>query len=207
MMRQTEFYKKCSFLILVWSFVLVLGYYNLGEMVHARTLVQEAFVTKDAVTSRSVLGNIANTSSKQRVVNVSVMERDYVMDITEEDYENMLRIVEAEAGCEDRTGKLLVANVILNRVRDEAFPDTITEVVFQKEKGICQFSPISDGRFYTVQVSQETVEAVNAALYGEDCSEGALYFMAREYANEDKAAWFDRNLTKLFTYGGHEFFV
>ena len=205
-MRQTEFYKKCSFIVLLWSFVLVLGYYNVGGIVHARSLAQEAFVTKEAVTSRSVFGILSNSSSKQRVVNVSVMERDYVIDITEEDYENMLRIVEAEAGCEDRTGKLLVANVILNRVNDEAFPDTITDVVFQKEKGLCQFSPITDGRFYTVKVSEETIEAVNAALYGEDCSEGALYFMAREYADRDKAAWFDKNLTKLFTYGGHEFF-
>lgn len=205
-MRQTEFYKKCSFIVLLWSFVLVLGYYNVGGIVHAHSLAQEAFITKEAVTSRSVFGILSNSSSRQRVVNVSVMERDYVVDITQEDYENMLRIVEAEAGCEDRTGKLLVANVILNRVKDDAFPDTITEVVFQKEKGRCQFSPISDGRFYTVQVSEETIEAVNAALYGEDCSEGALYFMAREYADRDKAAWFDKNLTKLFTYGGHEFF-
>lgn len=205
-MRQTEFYKKCSLMVLLWSFVFALGYYDVGGIVHARSLAQEAFVTKEAVTSRSVFGSISNSSSKQRVVNVSVMERDYVIDISEEDYENMLRIVEAEAGCEDRTGKLLVANVILNRVKNDAFPDTITEVVFQKEKGLCQFSPITDGRFYTVKVSEETIEAVNAALYGEDCSEGALYFMAREYADRDKAAWFDKNLTKLFTYGGHEFF-
>ena len=205
-MKQTDFYKKCSLMILLWSFVLVLGYYNIGGVVQAHALAQEAFVAKETVSGKSVFGIISNSASKQRVVNVSVMEREYVIDITKEDYENMLRIVEAEAGCEDRTGKILVANVILNRVNDEAFPDTVTEVIFQKEKGRCQFSPVSDGRFYTVQVSEETIEAVNAALYGEDCSEGALYFMARKYADKDRAAWFDRNLTKLFTYGGHEFF-
>ncbi len=53
------------------------------------------------------------------------------------------RIVEAEAGGEDEDGKLLVANVVLNRVRDEAFPDTISEVVFQRTGGVTQFSPVA----------------------------------------------------------------
>lgn len=205
-MRQQEFYKKGSLILLLWSFVLVLGYYNVEGIAYAHSMSQEAFVTGETVTSRSVFGILSNSTSRQRVVNVSVMERDYIIDITEQDYENMLRMVEAEAGGEDRTGKLLVANVIINRVKDECFPDTVTDVIFQKEKGVSQFSPISDGRFYSVSVSEETIEAVNAALYGEDCSEGALYFMAREYADKDKAAWFDKHLTKLFTYGGHEFF-
>lgn len=205
-MKQQEFYKSSSLLLLLWSFVLILGYYNVEGIVYAHSVSEEAFETGNEVTSRSVFGLLSNSTSKQRIVNVSVMERDYAYDITQEDYENMLRIVEAEAGGEDRKGKLLVANVILNRVENESFPDTVTDVIFQKENGICQFSPISDGRFYSVDVSEETVEAVDAALYGEDCSEGALYFMARKYADKEKAAWFDRNLTKLFTYGGHEFF-
>ena len=205
-MKQQEFYKKGSLLLLLWSFVLILGYYNVEGIVYAREVSREAFVTREEVTSRSVFGILTNSTSKQRIVNVSVMERNYIIDITQQDYDNMLRIVEAEAGGEDRTGKLLVANVILNRVEDENFPDTVTDVIFQKEKGVCQFSPVSDGRFYTVDVSEETIQAVNAALYGEDCSEGALYFMARKYADKEKAAWFDKHLTKLFTYGGHEFF-
>ena len=129
-----------------------------------------------------------------------------IIPLTEEDYEVLLRIVEAEAGGEDRKGKLLVANVIINRVKNEHFPDTITDVIFQQDNGVCQFSPIRDGRFYSVRVSDETVEAVNAALYGEDYSDGALYFMARKHADDDKAEWFDRHLTRLFAYGGHEFF-
>ncbi len=205
-MRQYEFYKTGSLILLIWSFVIVLGFANVEGLVYAHSVSQEAFVTREEVTSRSVSGKLNNSTSGQRVMNVSVMDRDYILDITNEDYENMLRIVEAEAGGEDRKGKLLVANVIINRVNDESFPDSITEVIFQQDNGVCQFSPIRDGRFYSVSVSQETIEAVDAALYGEDCSEGALYFMARAHANKDKAAWFDRHLTKLFTYGGHEFF-
>ena len=119
----------------------------------------------------------------------------------------MLRIVEAEAGGEDRIGKLLVANVIINRVNHEDFPDTVTDVIFQRENGVSQFSPVRDGRIYEVSVSEETKEAVDAALYGQDESEGALYFMARKYVNHKKARWFDQNLKYLFEHGGHEFFL
>ena len=205
-MRQHGFYKTGSFVLLLWGFILLAGVYNVKVIASSKEYAKEAYVDEEGVTSRRFFGMVDNSASQQRVVNVSLMERNYVVDITKEDYENLIRIVEAEAGCEDRKGKILVANVILNRVMDKQFPNTVTEVIFQQEEGVCQFSPIKDGRFYSVEVSEETVEAVNAALYGEDQSDGALYFMARAYADKEKAAWFDRNLTKLFSYGGHEFF-
>lgn len=205
-MRQYGFYKTGSFILLIWSFILLAGVYNVRTIAENRAYAREAYVDEKDRIIREGVGRVDNSASKQRIVNVSTMERDFVLDLTHEDYENLLRIVEAEAGGEDRTGKILVANVIINRVNAEQFPDTVTEVIFQKMDGICQFSPIHDGRFYSVRVSEETKEAVNAALYGEDCSSGALFFMARAYADKEKAAWFDRHLTKLFTYGGHEFF-
>ena len=116
------------------------------------------------------------------------------------------RIVEAEAGGEDADGKLLVANVVLNRVKHEAFPNTISEVVFQKSKGVTQFSPVANGRYEAVTVSEESRTAVERALSGEDISEGALYFAARKYADQKSMRWFDQNLTMLFKHGGHEFF-
>ena len=136
--------------------------------------------------------------SGQRTVAFLVVEQQYMYDLTDTDLEVLLRIVEAEAGSEDEDGKLLVANVVLNRLNSEAFPDTVSEVVFQREKGISQFSP--------VRVSEETVSAVERALMGEDISQGALYFVARKYADSSKVEWFDRNLTYLFVHGGHEFF-
>lgn len=111
-----------------------------------------------------------------------------------------------KAGGEDQNGKLLVANVVLNRVNSDVFPDTVWDVVMQREQGIAQFSPTVDGRFQNVSVSEDTRAAVERALYGEDISQGALYFCAREKADSDKLKWFDRKLTKLFSYGHHEFF-
>lgn len=119
----------------------------------------------------------------------------------EQDYEVMLKIVQAEAGGCDSTGKILVANVIMNRVESAGFPDDITSVVYERS----QFSPVSSGAIDRVQVTRDTVECVDRALKGEDHSQGALYFMNRR-ASGDNAKWFDRKLTFLFSHDGHEFF-
>ena len=116
------------------------------------------------------------------------------------------RIVEAEAGGENRKGKILVANVILNRVRHKEFPNTIKGVVFAHKGSRYQFSPIADGRYYKVHVSGDTKKAVRQALQGVDGSKGALYFMERRAADSSNVTWFDTALTKLFRYGCHEFY-
>lgn len=116
------------------------------------------------------------------------------------------RIVEAEAGDQDLEGRILVANVILNRVHSRHFPDTIKGVVFANRAGRYQFSPVSNGRYYRVNVSDKTKKAVKQALAGKDLSKGALYFMCRSASDPKNVAWFDRDLTKVAQHGCHEFF-
>ena len=154
----------------------------------------------------SFIEMISSVSSGQRVVDYEVLEQTKKYQLSDKDYEALLRIVEAEAGGEDQDGKLLVAYVVLNRVNSELFPDSVVDVVMQKEQGIAQFSPTVDGRYQSVKISEDTKEAVGRAIYGEDISEGALYFCAREKADSEKMQWFDRKLTRLFAYGNHEFF-
>lgn len=122
--------------------------------------------------------------------------------LSREDYQVLLRIVEAEAGICDMKGKILVANVILNRVRSGEFPDSVTDVVYQPS----QFSPVANGTINTCKVSSETVESVDRALRGEDYSRGALFFMNRAAARGGSVRWFDGQLTYLFGHQGHEFF-
>lgn len=144
--------------------------------------------------------------SLERVISYDTINQSYCINATDEDIENLMRIVQAEAGGEDRKGKLLVANVVINRVKNPKFPDNITDVVFQREQNVTQFSPVSNGTIYHVTISEETKEVVYSALYGEDNSQGALFFMARKYAEPENAQWFDNHLTYLFSYGGHDFF-
>ncbi len=122
--------------------------------------------------------------------------------MTREDYQVLLRIVQAEAGICDSKGRILVANVILNRVRSDAFPDTVTGVVYQKS----QFSPVTDGSIDTCKVTGETIDCVDRAIRGEDYSQGALYFMNRRGSSSKNTRWFDNHLTYLFSHDRHEFF-
>lgn len=127
--------------------------------------------------------------------------------LSKQDKSVLLRIVEAEATDEDVKGRMLVANVVLNRVNCKTeFANNVTDVVFERTNGVYQFSPIQDGRYWSVSISEKTKTAVERVLNGEDYSEGALYFMARKYADSDNVAWFDNSLTWLFAYGQHEFF-
>ena len=144
--------------------------------------------------------------SEQRVVDYSVVEQAPLYELSDDEMEVLLRIVEAEAGSEDEDGRLLVANVVLNRVESDRFPDNVTDVVFQQSGGVTQFSPVASGRYYKVNVSEETVSAVGRALMGEDISQGALFFASRKYAGNEKMRWFEEKLTFLFAHGGHEFY-
>lgn len=125
-----------------------------------------------------------------------------VISFSDQDYEVLKRIVQAEAGICDMKGKILVANVIINRVKSSRFPNNITDVVYQRS----QFSPVSNGSINTCKVTQETINAVNRALTGEDYSDGALYFMYRGASRSSSVRWFDVSLTYLFKHEKHEFF-
>lgn len=202
-------YKKYATLFVLCNMVVLMA----GLSVQGITIDQrvvEAFTasaeSEPALQVTSFLGVSQEKISEQRVLTANVINREQKNAVTQSEYDNLLRIVEAEAGGEDIIGKMLVANVILNRVQDDQFPNTINEVIFQSENGVTQFSPIRDERFYSVTVSSETVQAVNRVLQGEDNSQGALYFAARKAASQENMRWFDEELEWLFAYGGHEFF-
>ena len=202
-------YKKYAALFVLCNMVLLMAWLCVRGIAIDRGVV-EAFTTNScyqpAIQVTSFLGVTQEKISEQRILTANVITRERKVTVTKSEYENLLRIVEAEAGGEDIIGKMLVANVVLNRVEDEHFPNSINEVIFQSDHGVTQFSPISDGRFYSVSISQETIEAVNQVLQGEDNSQGALYFAARKSANAENMRWFDEELEWLFAYGGHEFF-
>lgn len=111
-----------------------------------------------------------------------------------EEIEVLYRIVEAEVTKGDIEAKKNVASVILNRVHSDGFPDTISEVVFQKG----QFSPVEDKRYWQVDITDETKEAVNFVLANGPTTD-ALYFCNLDLASRKMKNWFRNNLVYLFT--------
>lgn len=137
---------------------------------------------------------------------VYTYNEDMCKKLSEREYEILCRIVEAEAGDQDIYGEMLVANVIINRMNDPHFPDTVEEVVFQKIGNSYQFSPTNDGRYYTVEISEQTVQAVDRVLAGEDYSSGSEYFFQRSLTSKKNSTWFEENLDFVVKYGCHEFY-
>lgn len=204
-------YKKYIAALLLINLIALVAAFNITGLKVNHIMATPAFkleledaLMPESRTSR--YGEVDEVASGQRVINYEVVEKQWAYELSDEDYEVLLRIVEAEAGGEDIEGKMLVAGVVLNRVEHEDFPDTVKDVVFQQNNGVTQFSPVNGGRYYTVTVSEETVEAVERVLNGEDITQGALYFAARKHADSTSMRWFDENLTFLFSHGGHEFF-
>lgn len=206
-------YKKAMSGLMLLNMLILAGYLCVTGVQANRIAATPAFQMRldaayTADEKKSTVGMVYMAASGQRVVDFGVMEQENanVYQLEEEDYNLLLRIVQAEAGSEDSDGKLLVANVVLNRMNSDKFPDSVSEVVLQQSGGVTQFSPVATGSIWKVEVTQETVDAVQRALEGEDISQGALYFAARKYADGDKMRWFDEHLTFLFKHGGHEFF-
>lgn len=172
------------------------------EAANQEILVGTSHIRRDALYQKYVEECAENIGSIGYYAQQMVLDNQ--MDVN--DYYTLLQIVEAEATGGDIKSKILIADVVLNRVADSRFPDTIYEVVWQRAGGSPQFSPTYDGRIYTVTITDETIEAVDRALAGEDYSQGALFFAARSSAEAQNMNWFDQNLEPMFEYGGHEFF-
>ena len=168
-----------------------------GELVEA---IQNEVVTED---------NVETEIPTEETVEQVVMEETpealtgNSFSLEDQEYQVLLKIVEAEAGCEDTEGRMLVANVVMNRVRNGYFPNTVTEVVYQRQDGTAQFSPVSDGRIDTVNVSQGTIDAVARVMNGEDISQGALFFRSVR----SRSGGFDQKLSRVLKHGNHIFYT
>ena len=162
----------------------------------AQSALEVEVIEKEVLMQAQQAQKEAEEKEKQR------KRENAVISYTDADYEVLLRIVQAEAGICDDKGKILVANVIINRVKSSKFPDNITDVVYQRS----QFSPVSNGTINTCRVTEQTRDCVDRALAGEDYSGGALYFMNRNRSASSNVNWFDGHLTYVTQHGSHEFF-
>ncbi len=84
----------------------------------------------------------------------------------------LARMIHAEAEGEPYIGKVAVGAVILNRVRDPRFPNTISGVLFAP----WEFEPVMNNRFWQITPSAEAYSAARDALAGWDPTGGALFF-------------------------------
>ncbi len=105
---------------------------------------------------------------------------------TEDDLYWLSRIVYAEAGGESFACQLAVAEVVLNRLYCDWYPDTIYGVIFDHENGI-QFTPTINGSVYN-NPTQEATTAARLALAGSDYMDDDVLFFVSALMGENWVA-------------------
>ncbi len=110
-------------------------------------------------------------------------------------------IIQSEARWEPLAGKIGVGSVVLNRVRDAHFPDTVTGVVLERTP-VVQFSPIETGEA-AAEPEEEAKLAARLCLEGFNTVGESLYFVNPERGD---GSWFADALTPTVTIGLHHFY-
>lgn len=124
------------------------------------------------------------------------------IDVSDQDKELMARLVSAEAKGEPYEGKVAVAEVIINRVEHEEFPDSVKEVVYEQVSGTYAFSPVQNGEI-NKPADEESIEAVEEAIKDTENDTEALYFYNPDIATDN---WIlTRQVTE--TIGNHRFAI
>ncbi|MCC6094991.1 MAG: cell wall hydrolase [Eubacterium sp.] len=127
-----------------------------ADMHDAQTL--EAFETSTGITTDTT----ADTVDSQ---------------FSDDEVQLLAALIHCEAGGESYTGKVAVGAVVLNRVNSSAFPNTISEVIYQSG----QFTPASSGALASTLASgvdAECYAAAEDALQGSNPVGSCLYFHA-----------------------------
>lgn len=111
------------------------------------------------------------------------------------DLEMITQLVHAEAGNQDIWGKRMVADVVMNRVRDPRFPDTVEEVIFQEN----QFTVTHNGSYE--KAAYELLDSDFEAVWLEyECG----------FSSDTEILYFSSNgcvkgTTYMYQYGDHYF--
>ena len=108
----------------------------------------------------------------------------------ERDEELLASIIFCEAGNQSFTGQVAVGAVVLNRMANEAYPDTMEEVIYQPG----QFCPAGSGWLDRVRstdgYTESAMQAAEAALAGENPIGDCLYFDQGGYGYQIGAHYF-----------------
>lgn len=124
--------------------------------------------------------------------------------LSDEDIYYLKKIATCEAGGTDEQTMSLVMLVVLNRVNSPKFPNTIYDVITQKDGSSYQFSVCRPGgSWHYMEPNEKSDEAFDImwqSLY--DYSDGALYFESCK--NKDN--WHSKHLEYLYKSGGIRFY-
>ncbi len=188
--------KTCS--IFVLTLILYLSVTNINP-VFALDLGETCSETNKVPVNQETNVNYLNTNIKSNDVLEVFDHATQQLYITGEDIDLMAKLVFAESIGEPYAGKVAVASVVLNRTIDPHFPNTIQQVIFQKNA----FSCVKNGKINATP-NQDCYNAVYDAIKGADPTNDALFFYNPSIAT---CSWMkDTQKFNQTTIGHHTFF-
>ena len=141
--------------------------------------------TEEASTTGAPHANATTSTSSQNALG-----------LTDNDISLMANAVYGEARGESFEGQVAVAAVILNRIKDPNFPDTVHGVIFQPRA----FTAVDDGQIYLTP-NETAKKAVKQAISGWDPTYGCIYYFN---PNTATSAWIWTR-EQVITIGRHIF--
>lgn len=196
--------KNLIYHVIIITIIMLIALCNMPKVIIEKENTTKASESYNDETTASYVSNEAILEPQEKEESSEVKadsypEFTYSKDWSEEETYLLAKIAMAEAeGCNTQT-KALIIMCVLNRVESNEFPDTIKEVIFQKN----QFSPIDNGRWDRVEPNEDCYEAVRIVTEAKyDYSEGATYFESCA----DKNNWHSRNLELLYESEGMRFY-
>lgn len=99
--------------------------------------------------------------------------------LTDQEVQWIAQMIHAEARGEPYIGQVAVGAVILNRLKSRQFPNTVYDVLFQRNA----FQPIRDGSFFK-PASEVSYRAALEALSGHDPTNGSVFFFNPRISND-----------------------
>lgn len=106
----------------------------------------------------------ADKAAKDNEFQIEKNRWNLTLDVSEKDM--VARIVMLEAGGESDLGQQAVTEVIFNRIYSPLFPDTVYEVLSQKNKEVSQFSSWENRNLEKAIPTRQVLENVEAVLDG-----------------------------------------
>ncbi|MBE6837857.1 MAG: cell wall hydrolase [Ruminococcus sp.] len=172
------------------------GWYKVEANGYTGYLIDDYLTTKKPAVTTTTTQKVETTTPEP-----STPGSKPVISYTDEELEMFYYVVEGEVGGCSEKSKLVVANVIINRVKSPRFANTLKGVMTAKS----QFTAINNYYSKKRTPTKSTIDCVNRALYGEDNSLGALYFYSKKYCSASTAAWFE-SLTFCLEIDGQRYF-
>ncbi len=113
------------------------------------------------------------------------------------------KIISAESAGEPLRGKIAVGNVVLNRVRNEEYPNSIYEVIFDTKDGV-QFTPVANGTINN-EPTEESIMAAKICLEEYRLSNHNILFFLNPQIST--STWVPDNRDFVMTIGKHDFYA